>query len=128
MKKIFLFFFLVISIKVARADVIDDIAIFLKNGDVKSLSGFFASTVELSILGQEEIYSNVQAGIILKDFFQKNPPKSAQIIHKVTSNSNYKFAVILLTTNKNIFRVSYELKTTQGKFLIAQIRIEENKE
>ncbi|WP_148233524.1 DUF4783 domain-containing protein [Pseudopedobacter saltans] len=128
MKKFFLLFFLTSAVSIVKADVIEEIAAFMKSGDVKSMSGYFAPTVELNILGQEEIYSNVQTAIILKDFFQKNPPKSSQIIHKVTSNSNYKFAVILLNTSKNIFRVSYELKITSGKFLIAQIRIEENKE
>ncbi len=116
------------AVQVAKADVIEDIAVYMKNGDVKSLSNYFASTVELIILNQEEIYSNVQAGIILKDFFQKNPAKSYKIVHKVNSNANYKFGVILLSTSKNVFRVSYELKASSGKFLIAQIRIEENKE
>ena len=112
----------------AKADVIDDIAGHLKSGDIKALSAYFSSTVELSVLGQEDIYSNVQAGIILKDFFQKNPPKSYKVIHKVTSNVNYKLGVILLTTSNDSFRVSYELKSTEGKFQIAQMRIEENKE
>lgn len=128
MKKFLLLAFFVGAVQVAKADIIEEIAAYMKNGDVKSLSNYFASTVELNILNQEEIYSNIQAGIILKDFFQKNPPKSYRIIHKVNSNANYKFGVILLNTSKNVFRVSYELKANSGKFLIAQIRIEENKE
>ena len=128
MKKFLLLLFFAGAVQVAKADIIEEIAAHMKNGDVKSLSNYFASTVELSILNQEDIYSNVQAGIILKDFFQKNPPKSSQVVHKVNSNANYKLGVILLNTSKNIFRVSYELKAVSGKFMIAQIRIEENKE
>src|SRR5690606_18773614 len=128
MKKCLLLVFFIGTVQVTKADVIEEIAVHMKNGDVKSLSNYFASTVELSILNQEEIYSNVQAGIILKDFFQKNPAKSYKIVHKVNSNANYKFGVILLSTSKTVFRVSYELKASSGKFLIAQIRIEENKE
>src|SRR6476659_2543302 len=95
-------------------DIIDDVANDFKNGDVKSLSVYFNSTVELSILDQEDIYSASQAGLILKEFFAKHPPIGAKVIHKVVSNANYKFGVIALTTSKGNFRISYELKNAGG--------------
>ena len=104
-------------------DIIDDVSIALKSGNSKD----FSSTVEMKILNEEEIYSSTQAEMILKDFFAKNQPSGAKVIHKVVSNANYKFGVIILTTAKGEFRVSYELKNNSGKFLITQIRIEANK-
>lgn len=113
---------------VTAFDIIDNVAVAFKSGNAKELAQHFSSTVELSILNKEDIYSNTQAELILKDFFQKNPPSAAKVIHKVISNANYKFGVIVLTTSKGLFRVSYELKINAGKFLVTQIRIEENKD
>lgn len=128
MKKYLLILFLGGVNQIAFADIIDDVAQSFKSGHAKSLAQYFASSIELSMLNQEEVYSSAQAEIIFKDFFQKNSPISTRVIHKVISNANYKFGVILLSTSKNNYRISYELKSASGKFLITQIRIEENKE
>lgn len=109
-------------------DIIDDVAVAFKSGNSKELAQYFSSTVELSILNKEDIYSSTQAELILKDFFQKNQPSNIKVIHKVVSNANYKFGVLVLTTAKGIFRVSYELKNNASKFVVTQIRIEENKD
>jgi len=128
MKYIFTLSIVLLFKTVTASDVIDDVALAFKSGNFKELAQYFSSTVELSILNKEDIYSSTQAELILKDFFQKNPPSAAKVIHKVISNANYKFGVIVLTTAKGLYRVSYELKISAGKFLISQIRIEENKD
>ncbi|MBU0694960.1 MAG: DUF4783 domain-containing protein [Bacteroidetes bacterium] len=128
MKVPFTIFFLMLCKLSFAFDIIDDVANNFKNGDVKAISEYFTSTVELSILDQEDIYSSSQAGLILKEFFAKHPPIGAKVIHKVVSNSNYKFGVITLNTSKGNFRISYELKNAGGNFTISEIRIEENKE
>ena len=122
-----LLFFLVAKATLAF-DVIDDVSVYFKTGNVKELSKYFSSTVELSILNKEEVYSANQAELILKDFFIKHPPVGVKVIHRVVSNANYKFGVIILSTSKGNFRVSFELKNTAGGFNITQIRIEENKD
>lgn len=120
---------IILFVKAAIAfDVIDDVAVAFKSGNSKELVKYFSSTVELSILNKEDIYSSTQAELILRDFFQKNQVSETKVIHKVVSNVNYKFGVVLLSTGKGIYRASYELKNNAGKFLITQIRIEENKD
>ncbi|MFC5282131.1 DUF4783 domain-containing protein [Pedobacter alpinus] len=109
------------------SDVIDDVATTFKNGDAKQVAKYFSTTVELSILEKEDIYSSSQATLILKDFFAKHPSLSTKIIHKVTSNPNFKFGVILYTTSKGNFRISFEFKNNSDNFILSQIRIEENK-
>ncbi len=128
MKYIFTLFIVLLNHSVIAFDVIDDVAAAFKTGNSKELAQYFSSTVELSLLNKEDIYSGTQAELILKDFFQKNQPSGSKVIHKVISNANYKFGVIVLTTAKGVYRVSYELKISNGKFLITQIRIEENKD
>lgn len=123
-----LFFCLCVANSVTAADILDDIATAFKNSDVTFLSKNFTSEVELDILNQDEVYTVNQAELILKDFFFKNKPLISKVLHKVTSNPDYRFAVIILQTNKGTYRISYELKSFKGKFLITQIRIEPNKE
>lgn len=108
-------------------DIIDDINNVFKNGDIKTLSSYFSNTVELSIMDQDDIYSASQAGLILKDFFSKNPSNGTKIIHKVVSNASYKFGVIQYNSNKGVYRISFELKGNGSEIKLTQIRIEENK-
>lgn len=120
---------LLLSLKSAFSfDVIDDVAAAVKSGDAKNVAKFFSTTVELSVNDQEDIYSAAQATFILKDFFAKHAPIGTKIVHKVVSNPNYKFGVILLTTSDAKYRISFELKMNASKFILTQMRIEENKE
>src|SRR3546814_1494178 len=45
-------------------DVIDDIASCVRGGNTKELSKYFSSTVSMTLLNDEGIYSRVQAEII----------------------------------------------------------------
>lgn len=108
-------------------DVIDNVSASFKSANVKEISKYFSSTVELAVLNDEDIYSANQAELILKDFLAKHPPLSTKIIHKVVSNANFKFGVIILNSTKGIFRISFEFKSAGDSFRITQIRIEENK-
>ena len=128
MKIAFTLLFFLMAKATLAFDVIDDVSVYFKTGNVKELSKYFSSTVELSILNKEEVYSANQAELILKDFFIKHPSVGVKVIHRVVSNASYKFGVIILNTSKGNFRVSFELKNTVGGFNITQIRIEENKD
>lgn len=127
MRYTFTFLFIFLMNFAFAFDIIDDLSSVFKAGEVKEIAKYFSTTVELSIVDQEDIYSSNQATLILKDFFAKHPPISSKIVHKVTSNPNYKFGVILLNTTKGNYRVSFELKNNSGNFILSQIRIEENK-
>ena len=53
-------------------DVIDDITSSVRSGNTKELSKYFSSTVSMTLMNDEGIYSRVQAEIILRDFFSRN--------------------------------------------------------
>ena len=65
----------------AALDVFENISSAIRTGDSKQLSRFFNTSVDLTILNKEEVYSKAQAEQIIKDFFSKNTPKSFTIIH-----------------------------------------------
>ncbi|HEY1009554.1 MAG: DUF4783 domain-containing protein [Daejeonella sp.] len=114
--------------KTKQATDIDSLARYFSSGDAQKVSGYFSSTVELNILSEENLYSKAQAEQILRGFFFKNRPVSAKVIHRLTSNPNYKLAVLSMVTAKDKFRVYTSLSSNGERFLIKEIRIEYDKE
>ncbi|WP_426668389.1 DUF4783 domain-containing protein [Mucilaginibacter sp. McL0603] len=108
-------------------DVIDKTAELIRQGNVHELAGTFSSSVELAVLGEENVYSNKQSEAILTNFFKHNQPIAVKVIHRVTSNANYRFAVLMLTTNNGVYRTSFSLKNVNGRFELNELRIETEK-
>ena len=83
MRKLLLFIALgLMCTGVIAGGVLEDIATALKTGNSKSLALHFGSTVDMTILEKEDVYSKAQAEIILKQFFAKHQPKSFKIMHQ----------------------------------------------
>jgi hypothetical protein len=108
-------------------DVIDKTAELIKQGDAHELAETFSPTVELTVMDDENTYSSAQAESILNNFFKRNSPKSVKILHRITSNANYRFAVIMLTTEGGTYRTSFSLKNVNGRFELNELRIEAEK-
>src|SRR5690606_2455876 len=87
-------------------DSVDDILEHLKNGETKELATYFATTVNLTLLNDEGVYSKVQSENILKEFFNRNQPKEIFQIQKFDNNPNYRFIVLTLKTDNRNFKVS----------------------
>jgi len=105
-------------------DVIDDISSCIKSANTKELSKYFSSTVSMTLLNDEGIYSRVQAEIILRDFFGRNTPTNVKISHRLDSNPNFRYVVLNLETSKDSFRVSYKLTNNDNTFQVTEFRIE----
>lgn len=113
-----------------QADIIDDLSAQFKIGNAKEIGKNFANTVELIIIDQEDMYSKAQSEQILKDFFVKNAPTKSTIAHRLSSNPNYRYGILSLSTKNGNFRVTITLKLqkTSNAFLINELRIEPDKE
>jgi len=105
-------------------DLIGEISSQFGQGNAKQISRYFSSTVNLSILDDSNVYSKVQAEIILDTFFKMNQPTSSKIIHRLDNNPNYQHAVIELKTTKGDFRVSYSMRINNRITQLGEIRIE----
>lgn len=116
----------VISLALASfTGVEDEIATALKTGNAKGLSKYFSSTIDLSVLDEEDVYSKAQAELILKNFFTKHPPKSFKVMHKGTSKLGLKYTIGTLETSKGTYRVTFYVKKTGSKDYLQQLRIDE---
>ncbi|MDQ7947834.1 MAG: DUF4783 domain-containing protein [Pedobacter sp.] len=124
-----LLFFNISSNHAFQADIIDDLAAQFRAGNAKEIAKNFASSVELIIIDQEDVYSKAQSEQILKDFFVKNPPGKISIIHRLSTSQNYRLGIFSLSTKNGKFRVTVTLNKKPGNiFLITELRIEQDKE
>jgi len=108
-------------------DPIDKIAILIRQGNITELSKLFADNVEVSIVGDENVYSKLQTEQIIDRFFSQNKPKTIHVLHKVNSNPNYGFGVLIMTTNSGVYRIAVTLKETGGSLAIIEFTIETEK-
>lgn len=129
MKLIHLFVLLIpcFFISLAPQDVIDRAAELLKDGNSRELAASFSSTIEITILGEDNIYSAAQAELALAEFFKRYQPHSAKVLHRITSNAHYQYAVIILNTSNGSYRTCISLKSVNGKFEVTELRIEAEK-
>lgn len=112
---------------VATADTIEKISELIKQGNAHEIAKFFATSVDISILDETNVYSKAQSEMILDKFFKENKPHSVKLLHRINSNPNYNFGVLILTTDKGKFRVSYTLKEVNKVMAVIELRIETEK-
>lgn len=116
-------FFFVVPVLTAE-DVSNLIADAIRTGKASEVSKYFGENVDLKIIDKEDVYSKVQAELILKDFFTKHTPKTFTVNHNGISKNGAKFTIGKLVTSAGTYKVSYLLKKEGEKFVIQQFRIE----
>jgi hypothetical protein len=110
----------------SQEDRISEISNQFRQGNTKELSKYLSSSVNLSLMNNENVYSKVQSEIILDKFFKEYPPQSSKVIHRLDNNSNYQHAVLLLSTAKGDFRVAISLRGSEKDLQLIEIRIEKS--
>lgn len=108
-------------------DPIDRVAALIRQSNVKGLSELFASNVDVTLLGDENVYSKTQAELILQRFFSQNKPHSVTILHKINSSRNYHFGVLIVNTASGNYRVAFTLKAGDNGLMLVELRIEAEK-
>jgi len=125
LKYIFTCFSILTLATFMELDLYEDVSSAIRSGNSKQIASYFGSTVDLTILSQEEVYSKTQAELVLRDFFSKNPPKSFSILHKGSSKEGTLYAIgNMTTTNGAVFRTSFFLRKADDKYLIQELRFE----
>jgi len=121
------FFILFLLPSALFADPIDRVADLIRQGNIHELSKLFASSVEITMLDDENVYSKAQTELILNKFFSQNKPRTVKMLHKVNSNPNYMFGVLIANTDKGHYRITYTMQEIDGILLIIEMRIEVEK-
>jgi len=116
--------FLTASVTSFSTEIPSEIINAFRTGNAVLLAGYFNQTIEFNLLDKENVYSKVQAEIILRDFFLNNPPAQFTILHQGGKESS-RYAVGVLTSENNTkFRITFLVKTIDNKIYIHQLRIE----
>jgi hypothetical protein len=128
MKILYAFSLLMLSSVIANAqDPIEHTAGLIKTAEIQQLAKTFAPVVELSIPGSDDSYPAAKAAELLEAFFKQNQPRAVKIIHRIVSNANYRFAVLLVSTDNGNYRMSFNLKNKSGHFELNDLHIEPEK-
>lgn len=94
-------------------------------GDFNKLATYFDAAVDLTLPQNSGNFSKKQATVILKRFFENNPPAEFIIQHEGLTNND---AVHLIgsykSTNEKTFRTLILIKKLNDKHLIRQLQFE----
>jgi hypothetical protein len=108
-------------------DCIGETATLLRDANIGELSKYLASTVDITMKGEENNYSDAEAKVILANFFSQNQPRAVKILHRITSSAKYHYGVVILATSNGTYRVAFSLKNNKGKFELTEMRFEAEK-
>jgi hypothetical protein len=104
----------------------ENIASAIRSGNSKSLAIYFNSTIEITLPGKEGTFSKVQAEMVMRDFFIKNPPASFEINQKGSSSGGSQFIIGTYKSNNKVYKTYMLLKPFDGQLLIQQFQFEGN--
>jgi len=105
-------------------DVLDLVANAIKSGNADVLAQYFDSSVDVTVIDKEAVYSKAQAQMVIKDFFMKNPVNSFSLVHRGTSSEGSQYGIGNMTSGANSFRVYFLVRNKTGASLIKEIRFE----
>ena len=108
----------------AQNDVSQKIAMALQKGDAAAIGTCLVSSVDLTILDDEDMYPADQVVTKLERFFAQNKPSSFEVKHEGTSKLDDHFRIGDLTTTTGVYRVTYFMKNGKGGMKLKQLRIE----
>lgn len=95
----------------------------LKSGNSNELAKYFDSSIEVTIINTEAVYSKSQAEMVIKNFFSSNKPSAYKMVHNGDSGGA-KYQIGELTTSSGTYRTYVYAKEKMGTMLIQEIRIE----
>jgi hypothetical protein len=84
---------------------------------------YFDNTVEITLPDKSNSYSKSQAEMILRDFFNNNPIKGFDVIHK-GENAGSQYCIGTLFTRSAAFRTTVFMKQKGDKQTLQEIRFE----
>ncbi len=113
----------------AKAEVADPVwdavSEAFRQANIRGISSYFGSMVDITILDSENTQSKSQALAALESFLSKNKPTSFTQVHQGTSKGKDSYYCIgELETQNGKFRVYVYFKTNASTTQIQEIRID----
>ena len=106
----------------AFSGIADQISNALKTGNTTEIAKYFKSNIDLSILGEDDLYSKEDATRMIGNFLKKHQPSDFKILHQGNSKKGLEYTIGALSTNTGNFRVSFYINNG----LIQQLKIDKD--
>lgn len=104
---------------------LEEIANAISSGDAAALAKHFAADVDVIVLDDINLYTKAEAKKAMADFFTTNKPlKYTQVHQGESQGATGQYCVGILETAKQKYRVNLYLEKTGDKFLIKEIKFE----
>ncbi|MBS4013649.1 MAG: DUF4783 domain-containing protein [Bacteroidetes bacterium] len=121
----FIGFFPISLSNMSNDELISNISKAIQKGSAPEVASYFSSNVELLLPGNDGTFSKTQAEVILRNFFNENPPASFSINHQGSSRDGSKYAIgTYKTKSGDSYRVYYLVKKVGDSFLLHQLQFE----
>lgn len=104
-----------------QTEVIGQVMETIKAGSAKELSAYLNQTVDVTIEGNVQTYSKVQAEFVFRDFFKQHPPSEFAIIHQGSSKGGQPFAIGQYKSGSDTYRVFMKIKSVNNEQLLHEI-------
>lgn len=127
MKNILLVFAFILPLTLGAQSNMSGISAALNKGDAATLSTYFDSTVEITILDNFDMLDKSEAKQMVAKFFAQNKPAGFSLKHNGNSKNNgSEYAIGSLNAGGKQYRVFILMKEEGGKSIIQQLQIEAN--
>ena len=95
-----------------------------ESNNPKEIVGNGKTKIMINILGKEGIYSQSQASLVLKDFFNRKPGSQFNFVFKGKESKDGTFAIGNYLSRGEKFRVTIHFKNTNNQYKIESLTIE----
>lgn len=102
---------------------IDEMVKALREGNAAEIARYFDNTVEITLPDKSNSYSKSQGEVVLRDFFNNNPVKGFNLLHKGESNGS-QYCIGNLVTKYGTYRATVFMKLKAGRQILQEIRFE----
>jgi len=124
MKQLYITLFIFLTLTSFRQQFgINEVLVALKAGNALQMSKYFDNTIEISMPDKSSSFSKTQAELVLKDFFDNNPVKSFEVIHK-GENAGSQYCIGTLSTKTGTFRTTVFMKQKGDGQVLQELRFE----
>jgi hypothetical protein len=104
--------------------ITQEIVAAIRSGDASKLSEYFDDALDITLPSLEGTYSKSQSGLLIKDFFSKNPPSSFVVDHEGSSDNGSLYIIGNYKSNASSFRTYILVKKLSGTYAIQQIQFD----
>ncbi len=128
MKLLYLPLLAFLLLPLSPTDTVDTVAQLIGKGSVHEIAKLFPAEVEIGLPDTEQdTYPKATAEGMLEKFFTQNKPTGSKILHKINNGGSFQYGVVILSTAKGLYRVSFNLKNENGAVHLIKLLIEPDK-